>query len=398
MGDFMYISKLTKYFFPKLIVIILIIGIVIFPNDSILAAKNGINIWVNILIPSLLPFIIGANLIVSIKVVDIIGALINPITQFIFNVSGKSALVFVISAISGYPVGARLASDLRLNKDISTFEGQRLVSFCSTSGPLFIIGAVAVGMLNNASLGYLMLICHYLGAISVGLIYRNYGKEKRSKHHGSIVNNIKNLLNSTGDQKGFFISFGNAVVSGVNTLLAVGGFVIIFSVVFKILSLFQVIDFISYILCFLFSSFGLTKEICSAFISGLFEITIGCNNITSVSCLSEAVKASLCSFIIGFSGLSILAQCCSFIAKTDIKTNIYIVNKFLHGILAGIYVFLLYPFSKTYLPVSNFTTIYNSFYNNTVLDEYFHNFKIILIITVIIYVLFNLYFLYITKD
>ena len=195
----MYISKLTKYFFPKLIVIILIIGIVIFPNDSILAAKNGINIWVNILIPSLLPFIIGANLIVSIKVVDIIGALINPITQFIFNVSGKSALVFVISAISGYPVGARLASDLRLNKDISTFEGQRLVSFCSTSGPLFIIGAVAVGMLNNASLGYLMLICHYLGAISVGLIYRNYGKEKRSKHHESIVNNIKNLLNSSGD-------------------------------------------------------------------------------------------------------------------------------------------------------------------------------------------------------
>ena len=243
-----------------------------------------------------------------------------------------------------------------------------------------------------------MLICHYLGAISVGLIYRNYGKEKRSKHHGSIVNNIKNLLNSTGDQKGFFISFGNAVVSGVNTLLAVGGFVIIFSVAFKILSLFQVIDCISYILCFLFSSFGLTKEICSAFISGLFEITIGCNNITSISCLSEAVKASLCSFIIGFSGLSILAQCCSFIAKTDIKTNIYIVNKFLHGILAGIYVFLLYPFSKTYLPVSNFTTIYNSFYNNTVLNEYFHNFKIILIITVIIYVLFNLYFLYITKD
>ena len=392
MGDFMYISKLTKYFFPKLIVLILIIGIVIFPNDSILAAKNGINIWVNILIPSLLPFIIGANLIVSIKVVDIIGALINPITQFIFNVSGKSALVFVISAVSGYPVGARLASDLRLNKDISTFEGQRLVSFCSTSGPLFIIGAVAVGMLNNASLGYLMLISHYLGAISVGLIYRNYGKEKRSKHHESIVNNIKNLLNSTGDQKGFFISFGNAVVSGVNTLLAVGGFVIIFSVVFKILSLFQVIDCISYILCFLFSSFGLTKEICSAFISGLFEITIGCNNIASVSCLSEAVKASLCSFIIGFSGLSIL------IAKTYIKTNIYIVNKFLHVIFAGIYVFLLYPFSKTYLPVSNFSTIYNSFYNNTVLNEYFHNFKIILIITVIIYVLFNLYFLYITKD
>ena len=398
MGDFMNISKLTKYFFPKLIVLILIVGIIIFPNDSILSAKNGINIWINILIPSLLPFIIGANLIVSIKVVDIVGAIINPITKFIFNVSGKSALVFAISAVSGYPVGARLASDLRLNNDISCSEGQRLVSFCSTSGPLFIIGAVAVGMLNNPSLGYLMLICHYLGALTVGLIYRNYGREKIKKTDESIIKNIKSLINSNNEENVFFVSFGNSVISGVNTLLAVGGFVIIFSVVFRILSLLHIIDFISYILCLLFSSFGLTKELCSAFISGLFEITIGCNNISNISYISDPIKASLCSFIIAFSGLSILAQCCSFIAKTDIKTNIYIFNKFLHGIFASLYTFLLYPFIKTYLPSSNFSNLYNSLYHNNVLDGYFNNFKIFLLITVIIYILFNLYFIYITKD
>ena len=149
MGDFMYISKLTKYFFPKLIVIILIIGIVVFLTILFLAAKNGINIWVNILIPSLLPFIIGANLIVSIKVVDIIGALINPITQFIFNeISCKNAFSLCHICYFWLSRWSQLASDLRLNKDISTFEGQRLVfSFSfSTSGPLFIIGAVAVGM------------------------------------------------------------------------------------------------------------------------------------------------------------------------------------------------------------------------------------------------------------
>ncbi|MEW9077720.1 sporulation integral membrane protein YlbJ [Terrisporobacter glycolicus] len=393
----MNISKLTKYFLPKIIVLLLIIGIIIFPNDSIEAAKNGIHIWVNILMPSLLPFIIGANLIVSLKVVDIIGAIINPITQLIFNVSGKSALVFAISAVSGYPVGARLASDLRLNQDISQCEGQRLVSFCSTSGPLFIIGAVAVGMLNDASLGYIMLICHYLGSITVGLLFRRYGKEKRERSNKTIINNIKHIIN-TPEKYGFFISFGNAVVSGVNTLLAVGGFVIIFSVVFKILTLFNIIDGISTILCFLFSFLGITKEVCSAFISGLFEITIGCNNVTNITYVSEAIKASLCSFIIGFSGLSILAQCCSFIAKTDIKTNIYIFNKFLHGTFAALYTFLLYPVSKNYLPVSNFSSIYNSVYNNNILNHYFYNFKIFLIITVIIYIIFNLYFLYITKD
>ena len=395
----MNLSKATKYFFPKFIVLILIIGIVIFPNDSIKAAKGGINIWVNILIPSLLPFIIGANLIVSLKVVDIIGAVINPITRFIFNVSGKSALVFAISAVSGYPVGARLASDLRLENSISQHEGQRLVSFCSTSGPLFIIGAVAVGMLNSSTLGYLMIICHYLGAITVGLIFRNYGKEKRQKDNSTILTNIKNLITShSKEENGFFVYFGNAVVSGVNTLLAVGGFVIIFSVVFKILSLFHIIDGISYILCFLFSSFGLTKETCSAFISGLFEITIGCNNISHVSCLSQPIKATLCSFIIGFSGLSVLAQCCSFIAKTDIKTNIYILGKFFHGTFAGLYTFLLYPLVKNNLPVSNFSYVYNTIYNNDIINHYLYNFKLFLLITVVLYIIFNLYFLYKTKD
>ena len=160
-------NQIIIFFFPIVIVLFLVVGIIIFPQESIKSAKEGLNIWVNVLIPSLLPFIIGANLIVELKIVDLIGVIINPITKFVFNVSGKSALVFVISTVSGYPVGAKLAYDLRDKGQISSSEAQRLVSFCSTSGPLFIIGAVAVGMFNNPSLGYLMILCHYLGSISV---------------------------------------------------------------------------------------------------------------------------------------------------------------------------------------------------------------------------------------
>ena len=143
---------------------IIIIGIILFPTDSINAAKNGFSIWVDTLIPSLLPFIIAANLIVKLKFVDILGLVVNPLTRKLFNVSGKSSLIFAISTVSGYPVGAKLASELRQNNEISKYEAQRLVSFCSTSGPLFIVGAVAIGMFNNTALGYLILICHYLAS------------------------------------------------------------------------------------------------------------------------------------------------------------------------------------------------------------------------------------------
>lgn len=387
-------KQIINFFFPVLVVIILILGIVTFPNESILAAKKGLSIWVNVLIPSLLPFIIGANLVVDLKVVDIIGYIINPITKFIFNVSGKSALVFVISTVSGYPVGAKLASELRSDSQISKFEAQRLVSFCSTSGPLFIVGAVATGMFKNPSLGYLMLICHYLGSISVGLFFRNYGKESLSYNGCSLKSNVLSTINERyKDDRGFFILFGNAVFNGVNTLLTIGGFVIVFSVVFEIFSLFNLISLLSSILYIPLSLLGVTKELCQAFISGLFEITIGCDRISSVLSTPEVLRASLASFLIGFSGLSILAQCCNFIAKTDISTKLYIFSKFLHGCLASIFTFLLYPIINSDSFVSNFNNIYSFVYDNSVWNFYLRNYNVILPIFIIMYIFFTLLFL-----
>ena len=383
-------SNIVKFFFPALIVLFLILGIIIFPNDSLSAAKEGLNIWTSVLIPSLLPFIIGANLIVDLKIVDIVGFIINPITKLIFNVSGKGALVFVISTVSGYPVGSKLASELRINSEISKNEAQRLVSFCSTSGPLFIIGSVGTGMFQNSFLGYLMILCHYLGSLSVGLLFRNYGKESLPKSNVSLKTNIKNVITyRNSENKGFFILFGDAVHNGINTLLMIGGFVIVFSVIFKVLSLFNIVTFISNILYIPLSLLGVTKELCHSFISGLFEMTIGCNNIASVSNASEIIKVSLCSFLIGFSGLSILAQCCNFLAKTDINTNIYIFSKFLHGIIASIFTFFLYPLLES-TSVSTFSSIYDTFYNNSIWHYYISNFKNIVPIFIIIYILTSL--------
>lgn len=383
-------NQIIFFFLPIIVVLFLIIGIILFPQESIKSAKEGFSIWANVLIPSLLPFIIGANLVVDLKIVDLIGVIINPLTKIIFNVSGKSALVFVISMVSGYPIGAKLAYDLRDKREISSAEAQRLVSFCSTSGPLFIIGAVAVGMFNSSSLGYLMILCHYLGAITVGILFRFYGKETISKSKYDLRTNLKNVINTRySNNIGFFVMFGNAVVNGVNTLLAVGGFVIVFSVVFKVLSLFNIISILASIISVPLSLFGISKELCYAFISGLFEITIGCNNISKVSSAPILIRATLSSFLIGFSGVSILAQCCNFLAKTDINTNIYIFNKFLHGLFAAIFTFILYPLSELTALVSNFAPAYNTLFNNQLWHYYLNNTNIILPFILLIYLIFK---------
>lgn len=378
----MKLKKIIIFFVPKLIVCFIILGIILAPKIAIKAAKEGISIWINILMPSLLPFVIGANLITSLKIVDILGIVINPITQKIFNVSGKSGLIFAISMVSGYPVGSKFASDFRLENKISKYEGQRLVSFCSTSGPLFIIGSVGTGMLKNPKIGYLMLLCHYLAALSVGILFRNYGKEKKSPSNNSILSDINKIIYSSSKSEDFFVSFGKAVVNGVNTLLTIGGFVIMFSVFFEILYHFKIIDFISYFLCIFLTPFKITPDIIGAFISGLFEMTIGCNNLSQINNISYTLLIPLCSFLIAFSGLSILAQCSSFIGKTDMKVNLYIFSKFLHGLFAGIFTYVFLQFHKT-CSVSNIFIDKNT--NYTYYDFYIDHFTPILIIIIIIY-------------
>lgn len=381
-------NKFIVFLIPSLIVMLLILGIILFPSDSINAAKNGYKIWTDTLIPSLLPFIIAANLIVKLKFIDVIGLIINPITRKLFNVSGKSSLVFAISTVSGYPVGAKLASELRQNNEISKFEAQRLVSFCSTSGPLFIVGAVSVGMFNNPPLGYLILICHYLSALTVGFLFKNYGRETIICDKTNFNFEVNKIISKRrNENKGFFVLFGDAVFSGVNTILMVGGFVIVFSVVFKILSIFNIIELFSYILHIPLSLLGFSRELCNAFISGLFEITIGCSHVSSVVNSPEILRASLCSFLIAFSGLSILAQCCSFLAQTDIKTSTYIFSKFLHGLFASIFTFAFYPIANSIPLISNLSNIFT---NNSLWTYYINNYKIIFPILIFIYILSTL--------
>ena len=141
-------------------------------------------------------------------------------------------------------------------------------------------------MLKNPHLGYIMLLCHYLASLAVGIIFRNYGKEKRDKTKNTILKDINNIIYDDTKSDGFFVLFGKAVVDGVNTLLAIGGFVIMFSVFFEVLKFFKVIDFIAYFVCIILSPFNITPDIVSAFLSGLFEMTIGCNNLSQISNVS----------------------------------------------------------------------------------------------------------------
>lgn len=130
-----------------LLTVFLVVCLIVFPHNTINASLNGLITWSSIVLPSLLPFFIGSEILIGLGVVNFIGVLLSPIMYPLFRVSGKGSFPFAMSIASGYPVGVTLVSKLRIQNAINRIEAQRLVSFCSTSGPLFIIGAVALFIL-----------------------------------------------------------------------------------------------------------------------------------------------------------------------------------------------------------------------------------------------------------
>lgn len=373
-------KKNIKNLFFLLAVLCVLLGIVRYPQISLNSALNGLNTWANIVFPSLFPFFIISEILIEMGFVNFIGDSLQPIIKPIFNVSGEGAFPFAMSIISGYPMGAKITSLLREKKIISKIEADKIACFSSTSGPLFMLGAVTVGMLKTPAAAPLILYPHYLGAITVGLILRFYGKRyiKDTRNERYI---IKNPLIYINKDYPIGMILGNCVKNSLNTIFTVGGFIIFYSVATELLFASKAFNIIIHLIDYIIP-LELNMDVLQGLIAGILEITTGCNKISSLN-IDFIQKVLIINFLIGWGGFSIHSQALSFISKTDINAKMYIFSKFLHGILSSLYTFIIYILK--YKDAAEFTFIPSpyipgSIYANNWIDMFVKSTKLALLI------------------
>ncbi|MEN2766557.1 sporulation integral membrane protein YlbJ [Ornithinibacillus xuwenensis] len=319
-----------------------------YPNDALEASIRGLDMWWEVVFPSLLPFFITSELLLSFGVVKFLGVLFEAIMRPLFNVPGVGSFAWIMGMASGYPTGAKISVRLREEKQLTKIEAERLVAFTNSSSPLFIFGAISVGFFHDAKLGLLLAICHYLGNTLTGICMRFYGRSsekpiKKEKRRVSLKRAFQ-LMHETRirDTRPFGEIMGDAVIHSIKTLVMVGGFIILFSVLNKMLFLIGLTPIIAMYFHQIFSVLMLPLELALPFISGLFEITLGANMISKESIDPLLSSIIIISFILGFNGFSIQAQVASIISKTDIRFYPYFFARILHGFIASILTILLY--------------------------------------------------------
>lgn len=77
--------------------------LVVFSKDNMLAAQNGLQLFANSVLPSLLPFFIATELLGHTNIVQQIGKYLNCIMRPLFNVPGEGAFAFLMGIISRLP-------------------------------------------------------------------------------------------------------------------------------------------------------------------------------------------------------------------------------------------------------------------------------------------------------
>lgn len=339
-------KKITIYIIPILIAIFNVL-IILFPSEIILSSKNGLLLWFNNVIPSLLPFMIGANILVQTGFTAFFGTLLEPVMQRLFKISGCGAFSLTMGLISGYPMGAKITASLYETKQINEIEAQKLIMFTNNSGPLFILGTVAVSMLKIPESGTLIILSHYLSAIITGIVLRNYKKSssKTKRELFSIKTALKKIeLERKKNNMPFGSILSKSIIDSVNSITAIGGFIILFSVISKITELTNISLFSKKIFSPIFNILNINTDLISPLTSGILEITNGCKALSEFP--PTITTIALCAGLISWGGFSIHAQAISFLTKTKIKIMPYILSKACQGILSIIIVYILSPFFK----------------------------------------------------
>ena len=351
-----------------IIAVTITVLIIIFSEEAFQAALEGLKVWWEIVFPSLLPFFIIAEILMGLGVVHFMGTLLEPLMKPLFKVPGVGAFAMAMGLASGYPIGAKITANLRRKNLCTKTEGERLLSFTNTADPLFMVGAVSVGMFHSPRLGIIIAGSHYISSILIGIIMRFYKGNKdemnvqiRNKKTESniFIRAYDELITARkSDGRNLGELFGDSVRESISTLLLVGGFIILFSVITKIIIVTGMINIISNSLLLVLKPLGITSNSIIPIISGFFEITNGAN-------LASQAKAPLLeqllitNAIIAWSGLSVHGQVATMINGTDLNLKPYIFARIIQAVLAAITTIFLFN-SKIGIAQTTFVPIFEN--------------------------------------
>lgn len=293
-------------------VVALLVYMFLEPQKALLASRQGLLLWFQTLLPTLLPFMILSNLVIHLNVAEKLLAPLGPFFRKFLCLSPAGTYGFLLGLLCGYPMGAKLTADLYIKRRISRSEAMYLLTFSNNPSPVFLSTYVLLQCLRMPQYTIASFAILYAADYAASLVFRVRYAKSRQPQSAAPKAKRKEIPPLPSAGKLLDISIMNAF----ETITRLGGFIILFSVLSSALE------------GFLFSVAGNAAPC----LLGILEISTGLQTVAAAS-WRPAAKYVLSMGLTSLGGLCILAQTNTVIGQARLPLRPYLEGKLLSGAL-----------------------------------------------------------------
>ena len=270
-------------------------------NESIL---NALNICYTRVIPSLFPFMVLSEIIVSSNIAEDIGNIFGKTVSKILWIKKIASTAFILGCLFGFPLGTKTTVSLYEKGCVTKEETERLICFCSNTGPAFVLGLV--GSVLNKQIAFCIYLSQVISAFLIGLALR--------KNKADI-----DIKQENTDRSFSILCVPQAITSAVFPILNICAFVCFFSCISA--SVENILTKLS------------LPDSVQIFVNGTLEIINGISELQD--CPINAQSIFFAAFFVGWSGISVILQSINITSKHSLSCKKFVILKLIQGVLCA---------------------------------------------------------------
>ena len=337
-------GKMSSTILFASIAILLVICIVAAPGPAFQASGQGLSLWWRIVFPAVLPFLVLSEMLIAGGFPQGLGVILEPFTRRILRLPGSFGWILPLGMTAGFPASAAAAATLYKQRKITALEAERMAATAHFASPMLIIIVIGAGYLNNPDLGLLLLVIHWLSGFAAAItLSRLLWKKTADSSSSQPAQRQATVQTSTRmakpglmrsalrrmeeaqqeDGRSFGKLLGDSVANSVQTLMTIGGYMLIFAVMIHVVNSF------------------LPASVFSYFIATLMEVHLGTYAVAGLP-VSQPIIAALLGTALGWSGICSFLQVQAVLKPAGISGVRFIIQRLIHGAYAFLLTLILW--------------------------------------------------------
>ncbi len=273
---------------------------------------QGLLLCARTVIPSLFPFMVLSEIIVTGRLFDRpLGWLMRPFGRLL-RLPAAGCTATVLGLLCGFPVGAKCATLAWREGLLSRTEAERTVAIANAPSSAFLISAVGVTLWENRRFGVALYVCVLLSSLTVGILLGRLSK-----------NEERNAQNEPAPLSSPHFGarlFTNAIRSATRSILIVCAYVIFFSALMGTVG-----------------SLLEASRLSGAGVASLFAVLELSGGVCRIAALGNTLHAAiLTALAVGWSGISVHCQVQSICDGTGLSLRPYLLARVLVALLSAL--------------------------------------------------------------